>query len=313
MKHTSRLLDGVIHVYELAGGPGELAPAARIRPVAGDEPVAISVTSDLGRVCYTTLNAVVCVSADGSEVWRHPLEPHSSARYGHRPDCAYSPDDRTVWVYRPDVMADRSPVDLWVVLDAATGGQIDGAELETAGHGGSQYFHPTDGHVLLELGEGQDGVAAFRGRLEAGRLEVVRYPWHDRCLIDLSPDGTRFMTVDHGQADVTFHRYPGGEEVLTLAVEDFGPEAEDGVVEWGGGFLSDGTAVVTLAGEDEETEQEWHRDHLVDLATGSVTPFASGSADSYDITPLGDGSWLLAGPTGHPVRCTQAVRPSVAR
>ncbi|GAA2998606.1 hypothetical protein GCM10020229_08760 [Kitasatospora albolonga] len=302
MKHTTRVLKDVIHVYDLAGGPGELVPVARFLPVAGDEPISTSVTSDLGRACYTTLNAVVCVSADGTELWRHLLEPHSTSPYGHRPDCAYSPDGRTVWVYRPDAMADRGLLDHWEVLDAATGERLDAVELGTVGHGGSQYFHPTDGHVLLELGEGQDGVATFRARLLGGRLEVFQYPWHDRCLIELSPDGTQFMTVDHSQTDVTFHRYPGGEELLTLTVDAFEPDREEGVVEWNGGYLTDSTAVVTIMGEDEETEEEWHRDHLVDLATGAVTPFASGSADSYDITPLGDGSWLLAGPDGHPVR-----------
>ena len=158
-----------------------------------------------------------------------------------------------------------------------------------------QRCHPSDGHVLLNVGEGQDGTALFRAALEDGRLDLTAYPWDDRCLIELSPDGTRFMTVDHGQADVTFHRYPGGEPELTLTVEDLGHDPELVYFEWNGGFLTDGTAVVTALGETED-EEEWHRDHLVDLATGAVRPFASGSTHADEITPLGDGSWLLDGP-----------------
>ncbi|MFI5529792.1 hypothetical protein ACIA8O_14755 [Kitasatospora sp. NPDC051853] len=296
MKHTTRHAKGVIHVYDLTTGPGELTGVATFTPVAGDEPVSSSVSSDLRRLCYTTLDAVVCVSAGGAELWRRPLEPLPLRNYVRSPSCELAPDQRTLWVFRPDAMGGHGLPDHWEVLDAETGELLDRAGLDTTAHGGSQYFHPADGHVLLEVGEGQDGVITFRGALVDGRLEVFRYPWHDRCLIELSPDGTQFMTVAHDQTDVTFHRYPGGEELLTLTVDAFEPVLEEAVVEWNGGYLTDSTAVVTIAGEDEETEEEWHRDHLVDLTTGAVSPFPSGSTHSYDVTPLGDGSWLLDGP-----------------
>ncbi len=80
----------------------------------------------------------------------------------------------------------------------------------------------------------------------------MTYPWSDRCLIDLAPDGQQFMTVDHGTADVSFHRHPGGEVLFTLPVEAFGYDPEETFMEWNGGYLTSDLAVVTLGGEGEE-------------------------------------------------------------
>ena len=85
------------------------------------------------------------------------------------------------------------------------------APSETVGHGAGHHVHPVDGNLYLDIGEGQDGSVILRGGAGVdGEAEFVTYPWWDRCLIDLAPDGQQFMTVDHGQADVAFHRTPAG-------------------------------------------------------------------------------------------------------
>ncbi|MFE5771335.1 hypothetical protein ACFQ7O_23575 [Streptomyces sp. NPDC056485] len=302
----TRHLDGRIHAYDLASaGFGELAPAAVFRPRAGDEVVSSAVSPDLRRTVYTTLNEIVALDPAGEVAWTAPFEPHSDAPHGHRPGCALAPDARTVWVYRPDVMAGRGPSDQWVVYDADSGTVLARHELETSGHGGIHLVHPTDGSVYLDVGEGQDGTVIFRGAAPAGaEPEFTTYPWVDRCLIAMAPGGEQFMTVDHGQNDVAFHHHPTGEVLFTLAVEAFGHDPEADFVEWAGGYLTPDTALVTLGGEDADTQEEWFRHHLVDVRTGKIGGELAVELrrSPYELVPLGDGTWLTEAPSGHPFR-----------
>ncbi|MFC0552741.1 hypothetical protein ACFFHJ_17785 [Planotetraspora thailandica] len=299
----SRLIGGDIHAYDVASGSfGLLSPAAVFQPSPGDDVVDHTVSADLERAVYTTLNAAVCVTRDGTEVWRSAFEPLSAERYGHKPSCTLSLDDRVAWVYRPDGMAGRNRPDQWVILDAQTGGLIAQADLETFGHGGLHYRHPAGEHLLLDVGEGQDGLTIFRGALDGSRLDLVRYPWNDRSLIALTPGGDHFMTVHHEQTDVAFHTYPDGDVTLELSLESFGYDLEEAGVEYSGGYLTPDTAIVAIAGETED-EEEWFRHYSVDLRSGQIEGEFEGHAeDPYDVEPLGDGSWLTTDPSGAPIR-----------
>ncbi|MEV0493918.1 hypothetical protein [Streptomyces atratus] len=311
-KVITRHRDGQIHAYVIESGAfGTLEPAAVFRPQAGDEVVASVVRPDLERVVYTTLNGAVCLTRAGALVWASDFEPHSDVRLGHRPGCALSLDGRTVWVYRPDAMAERRGGDQWVVHDADSGAVLGRRELETVGHGAGHHVHPVDGSIYLDIGEGQDGSVILRGTVGAdGEPEFVTYSWWDRCLIDLAPGGEQFMTVDHGQADVAFHHHPSGDVLFTLPVEAFGYDPEETFVEWSGGYLTPDTAVVTLGGESED-EEEWFRYHLVDVRTGTICGEITVEVTSpYELDPLGDGSWLTQGPDGHPVRRSHAPHPA---
>lgn len=290
-----------------SGAFGMLEPAAVFQPRAGDEVVESAVRADLGRVVYTTLNGVVCLTRASDLVWASAFEPHSDVRRGHQPGCALSLDGRTAWVYRPDAMAGRGDGDQWVVHDADSGAVIVRRELGTVGHGAGHHVHPVDGSIYLDIGEGQDGSVIFRAATGTGsEPEFVTYPWWDRCLIDLSPDGEQFMTVDHGQADVAFHHHPSGDVLFTLPVEAFGYDPEETFVEWSGGYLTPDLAVVTLGGEGQD-EEEWFRYHLINVRTGTLDPeIAVEATNPYEMVPLGDGSWLTGGPEGNPVRWSHA-------
>ncbi|MFE7753363.1 hypothetical protein [Streptomyces sp. NPDC057428] len=114
--------------------------------------------------------------------------------------------------------------------------------------------------------------------------------------MDLAPDGQHFMTVDHGQTDMAFHRHPSGDLLFTLPVEAFGHDPDETFVEWSGGYLTEDTAIGTLGGETEDGE-EWFRHYLIDVNSGTVSgEIAVEAAHPYDLAPLGDGSWLIEGP-----------------
>ncbi|MFD8478300.1 hypothetical protein [Kitasatospora sp. NPDC059673] len=302
---VTRLVDDRICAYRPDGDTvGELVPAAVFRPVAGDEVVSRAVAADLGRASYATPDGVVCVSADGEQMWRFGFGPQKDGTWNHTPNCALAPDGRSVWVYQPDAMAGRGEADRWTVLDAGTGEVLGQAGLETAGHGGEQWADRTGGAMLLDVGEGQDGTTVYRGTLSADGLKVEHLPWDDRCPIGMSPDGRRLLTVDHSQEDATVLALPGGEVHLTLAVGDFGYDAEEleAVVEWSGGYLDADTLLLVLVGETED-EQEWFRTYRVDAHDGRVLgELTTHGEHAYDLHPLGDGSWLTTGPAGHPVR-----------
>lgn len=294
-----------IRAYVLEPGVVGVLEAAAVFPAReGDEVVAAAVRGDLGRAVYTTLNAAVCVGRGGEVVWSEDFVPRSMERYGHHPGVAYSLDGRTVWVYRPDAMAGRGRGDQWVVHDAGNGAVLARHELSTVGHGGSHVLHPSDGSVYLDIGEGQDGSVVVRGTLGADReARFSTYPWGDRCLVAVAADGQHFMTVDHGQGDVSFHRHPSGDVLRTVPVAVLGYDPEDAFVEWSSGYLTSDLAVVTVSGEDEATEQEWFRHHLLDVATGTpVGDLTTTAADPYDLEPLGDGTWLTDDEHGNPVR-----------
>ncbi|MFD8638441.1 hypothetical protein [Streptomyces sp. NPDC059533] len=310
-KVIARHRDGRIRAYLTHPGVfGTLEPAAVFHARAGDEVVASVVRPDLERVVYTTLHGVVCLTRAGDLLWASDFEPRSDVRHGHLPGCVLSLDGRTVWVYRPDAMAGRGRGDQWVLHDADSGRVLARRELETVGHGAGHHVHSVDGSVYLDIGEGQDGAVVLRGTAVAdGEPEFVTFPWWDRCLIDLAPDGRQFMTVDHGQRDVSFHRHPSGDTLFTLSVEAFGCDPEDTFVEWCGGYLTPDTAIVTLGGESED-EEEWFRHHLVDVVSGTVGgEIAVEATNPYEVEPLGDGSWLTAGPDGHPIRRPHTSHP----
>ncbi|MGW7433289.1 hypothetical protein ACWGIN_27580 [Streptomyces sp. NPDC054861] len=111
-----------------------------------------------------------------------------------------------------------------------------------------------------------------------------------------------------------FHPRSGDEAVESAVwpdlerVEAFGYDPEETFVEWSGGYLTSDLAVVTLGGEDPDGEEEWFRYHLVDVRTGTLSgEITVESTNPYELVPLGDGSWLTAGPDGNPFRWSAAT------
>ncbi|KAH8175144.1 hypothetical protein LIA77_06563 [Sarocladium implicatum] len=302
MKSTfTRYKDGRISAYTLSDGLatslGPLEPAATfvVQPESSariDKILTADAAPELDRAVYATRNSVACIGRNGDLLWRYDLEPRSNEEFWHQPDCAFSLDGANVWVYRPDAMAGRAKDDTWVVLSSDVGKVVAEFSLSgTAGHVGQHILHPDGRHVLLDVGEGQDGSTLFRGTV-AGKLECFPYDFSDRVLIDVAPDGRHFMAVDHGQRNVSFHRFPRGEEVSRLNLEALGydDEAEEEEVDFTGGFLTLDVAVVVAKND----AMQWNHYHRVDWRAGRILGRFDSHSETGYIKPLGDGTWLAS-------------------
>lgn len=319
MKTTiTRHIDGHICAYRISSDLDEplglMEPAAtyRVKPESNekiDEILHHHAAPDLGHAVYTTRNSVVCIGRNGDLLWCYELEPHSTVLHGHIPDCVFSLDGTMVWVYRPDAIANRGD-DKWVVLSADTGEVVAEVFLGTVGHAGRHVQHPDGRHVLLDVGEGQDGTRIFRATVTGDHFDFYMYEWVDRVLMDIGRDGRYFMTVPYTRLDVAFHAFPDGEVVLRRSLAEFGYEYDDdnedyadkARIDYIGGFLDPHIAVVVVSCENDDDE-EWRHYHRVDLRTGTVLGrFEAHSQNGYDFEPLGDGTWITSGPDGKPVR-----------
>jgi hypothetical protein len=144
----------------------------------------------------------------------------------------------------------------------------------------------------------------LRCRAEAGVVLMEEYPWIDRVLIDFSPDGSHFMTVDHTLGeDAAFHAYPNGQTVATVTKSDLRDYDDEAQVDSAGGYLDASTAMVWVAGYNEDTHEHWYRCHLVDAASGRVHGEWHLDTEYVDnVKPLGDGTWLRMRKNQHPHR-----------
>jgi hypothetical protein len=283
------------HLYDLSRPAvgGQFQPVASIDlPLERGRLHGYAAHPGLLGIAYVTETEAVRLGADGRVLWRLELGSPLGQTCIATANCGFSLDGGLVWIYQPDAMMNRGPDRIRVV--DTSGVVVAEAHLETVGQGAVVYAH-LDGHMIVDVGEGQDGINIFRCQIQGDELAVHAYPWIDRVLIGFSPDGTQFMTVDHGFAeDVAFHAYPGGEVLTTLTMQDFGEQPEEATMEWSGGYLDPGTAVVTIIGYDEDADTDWHQHYLVDIAAGAVRgEWDVESTHPHDIEPLGDGTWLL--------------------
>ncbi len=293
MRVISRRTDTGIEVFD-----ADLEPARSFPLPSGVQDSAVISTGD-GLVCATD-SAVIRVGAEGQELWRFPL-PTATGSGSPDSACAWSGDDALIWVYLAGPEAGRGDRDRWIALDATTGEPRLEHQLEIAGQGGQQFASPDGRYMLLEVDEGQNGSTIFRA---GPGTDLHVYPWEDRCLVAVSPDGKQLMTVEHGQEDVAFHAFPGGEVQAQVSLSAFGsrlgPDVriEETFLEWTGGYLDDETAIVVISGEHSR-DGDWWRHFRVDARTGAVLgELGVVTIDAYDLKPLGDGTYVITDTDG---------------
>ncbi|GAA1417708.1 hypothetical protein GCM10009662_70030 [Catellatospora coxensis] len=291
--------DAEIAVYELgrlrAGDPTPAAvfPAPWPRAVGGT----VAVSPDLAFAVFPGVHAVRAVEPSGQLRWevRHTcwaglcLGYHESyAEYAgdreHRyPDGGSSwvgHDGTTVWAHvRGPLPADdrsteddpRASHETWLVLAAADGRVLARAATGTYAAGSHHVPHPDPAVMGLGVGEGQDGAPLLWGRLHEGGLDVRRFGDDAHVLVGASPDGKRFVTIDHAAGEqLAVHRHPDGTVtgILFADLPPYGdPAADIGRRGWDlmdHGFLDDRVmAAATSVGYGEDPVRHW----LVDVAT----------------------------------------------
>ncbi|WP_125611724.1 hypothetical protein [Actinomadura sp. WAC 06369] len=288
-----------------------------------EPPIGHAASPDLEHAVYTTDKELVCVGRDGTPRWRMDFGAAPTPYMNGRASCAFSQNGEVVWLYRPDMaLRGAGHTDQWFALDAATGAVLGQTDLGSGGHGAFHFAHPDGEHMLLDVGEGQEGSRVYRGRLEGGGISVTEYAWDG--LFDLSPDGRRMLTVEDVPGtllqQLRVRTFPDGQEEIAVQADSFGYDEdrhETFFIGWIVGFLDARTAIVSVHGErvtaldefgDPEDFEDFQENYLVDVHVGRVLrPLGPEFFARTDIVPLGDGSWRTTGPDGEWHRHTEAA------
>ncbi|MET0134439.1 MAG: hypothetical protein ABW215_12695 [Kibdelosporangium sp.] len=284
-------------------------------------PDAYCVAPDGNAVVQVGPAEVVCTDITGAVRWGRAFPPVGKTAVA-RAGCRFSADAALVWIFRPDALLGRGEGDRWLVLSVVDGSVVAEVALPTAGQGGRLLAHPDGVHMLLDVGEGRDGEHVFVGHLEHDAIAVRELPWHDRCLIDLSPGGGEFMTVGYDRSDVAFHAFPDGEVLHGISLDELGDQeaGEEPRISWSGGYVDSTTVAVGIEyGNDQDRDNQntgyqttaYQNTAYQDTAYQNTAYHLVGLADDSrletidkPVQPLGDGTLITEDDQGRLSRWT---------
>jgi hypothetical protein len=243
---------------------------------------------------FSGVNAVRAVHPSGDTRWEYG---HACWCGGSSGSVAVTTDGRYVWATVPGpheppreyAEGEQIPEyagDEWLVLDARTGRLVAREVLDCAAAGSHHLPHPDGRHMALGVGEGQDGVPMYWGRLENDRLRVWTVGDRDRAPTDIHPNGLSFLSVDHGLDDVAWHVFPGGRITAKVAADDVGP---DGYFDHQCGYVDANTVIVSAScyAESPQETRHWLIRAARECAAVDYPQPVQGSAQA-----LGNGTWL---------------------
>ena len=300
--------------------PAVRFPAPWPRRAGGRD--AVSPTLDLA--VFSGQHALHAVDASGALRWqvRHAcwgetcMSLHDSYQeyaddkeHRHHDDgsCWISADGSTVWAHvRTPLADDVNPEkydEEWLVLNATDGRVLGRASTDTGAAASEHVPHPNPEQMGLRVAVGQDPIPLLWGRWDGTRLTVTHIgdDDDDRALIDVSPDGTQFLTVAHLLWDLAIHRLPDGAVIHEVAADDRlppHPQAPAGAEElrWDHecGFLDENTIIAGTSESDEKYGPPRH------WLIGTTREDVLGQVE-YPVPilgapmTLGDGTWLTSG------------------
>ncbi|MBF9131868.1 hypothetical protein I0C86_23300 [Plantactinospora sp. S1510] len=132
-----------------------------------------------------------------------------------------------------------------VLLIDPEGTIIHEATLNVTDAGVTALPHPQDGSVILTAGEGQDGGAIFRVRVDGAELRVQRI-LENAVAADFNPSGSRLLVTPHPSFDdaVRVLSWPDLTPLHELSEDVL---AEDEVFDVYGCFLSESRVILSVA------------------------------------------------------------------
>jgi hypothetical protein len=244
-----------------------------------DGRAAHAVSPDLRYAALAEPTRVRLVDQDGRTRWEVPHDHWGP--YG-RGSCWISAVDPVVWASVP--RADDH--DEWWVLELDSGRVLARSELLAEQAGTVHFPHPDGRHVALATGEGQDGVEIYWGLWDGKGAWIRRFDSRERCLADLSPDGSRFLTTSHsgGDSRIAVHRFSDGQ-VLAARTPESTFESAETRFEYAAAFVRDDLIVACSFDGEESVALS------ADLSSSNALEYPDGTA-RVPIVSDGAGRWL---------------------
>lgn len=273
------------------------------------------VAPDLSLAVFGTSEGYVAVARDGRRLWQQPYGTWRVDRWGYV-DFAEDGAGRQLRIRLrlpsglPDGTAFLTLSAEGTVLARSVlpcGGYERFVSLSQDGNGGI---------AGVTVSEGRTAVTRYEAREEADAIVLGRRlpPDHfpelpDDCeFLDQDPGDARCMTVDGRGREVSWRDALTLQRTASLPLSDFpAPGTGDCSVHnapyissWGG-FVDDGTALVTLHNPYDEAavymfgEQDWreYSHWLADPATGALHGRVEYPMPEVDtVVPVGDGTWF---------------------
>ena len=172
---VTRYTNGLVNAYQISTDPvAESAEPVAGFPVAGAGEVhRHAVAPDLRCAVVTMIDAAVCIGRDGRIRWQVGFGPGStdsapgqaaSSRWMGRRSGSMCP---TRWRGGATSRIGGSPP------TPTSAPSSRRSSWTRAGHGGQHHPHPDGVHMLLDVGEGQDGVRVYGTRLAQGAIVLT--------------------------------------------------------------------------------------------------------------------------------------------
>lgn len=115
------------------------------------------------------------------------------------------------------------------LIDPDSGTIINEQELKVSNASVGIYLNTTDGSVILDAGEGQDGSHLFSAQIEGDTFKIRKFG-RDGVFGSFSPTGDRLLLLPHPMSDepVTLKTWPDLKRVAALDIDDVEMDEDDG-------------------------------------------------------------------------------------
>ena len=186
------------------------------------------IVGPLGKLLAASSSLDVLVMSTDTETLVYTADEHRSVDIPAA-DSAVLLSDGRILVTAPEVLTTETGVPYRgqhsvALVHAATGTIENALPVESYDAGAFTMLHPSDGTVLIELGEGQDGSRLFRVRIATDRLTVDPIA-EDTVAATFGANGRHLLLLPHPSytdPGVRLVTWPDLDEVASLTTDALG-------------------------------------------------------------------------------------------